>query len=142
MKTKFKLVRDDIWLLSRLGSIWEKHFPDISQTNKVFIKFGRYSRFRLGSIKLDRRAGHTIITITSMFKDLTIPTEVVDHTIGHELTHYAQGFSSPHPKLHRYPHEGGVVRSELMARGFSSELKIYQDWMKKYRKKLYAERGY
>ena len=134
-----KTIRDNVWLLSRLDDLWEKHFPDIPQTNKVFIKFGRYSRLRLGSIRLDRPTGHTLITITSMFKDLSIPTEVVDHTIGHELTHYAQGFSSPHPKLHRYPHEGGVVRRELMARGFGKTLKVYLNWIKTYRKELYVQ---
>ena len=134
---KNDLKRDNNWLLSRLDLIWEKHFQDITQTNKVFLKFGRYSRLRLGSIKLDKRSGHTQITITSMFKELSVPTEVVDHTIGHELAHYAQGFSSPHPKLHRYPHEGGVVKRELMARGFHSELKVYQKWINSYKKKLY-----
>lgn len=135
-------VRDNIWLLSRLDHLWEKHFPDLKQNNKLFIKFGRYSKLRLGSIKMDRKLGHTLITITSMFKDSKIPVEVVDHTIGHELTHYAQGFSSPHIKLHRYPHEGGVVKRELLARGFGKELSIYQDWVKSYRKKLYSQKSF
>ena len=134
--------RDDKWLLSRLDYLWERYFSDIPQTNKVFIKFGRYSKYRLGSIRLDRKTKASYVTITSMFRNISIPAEVVDHTIGHELTHYAQGFSSPHPRLHRHPHEGGVVKRELMARGFHKELKVYQNWVKKYRKKLYAEHGY
>lgn len=129
--------RDNIWLLSRLDHLWSKHFPDVKQTNKMFIRFGRYSRLRLGSIKLDRKSNHTVITITSMFKDQTIPVEVIDHTIGHELTHYTQGFSSPHPRLHRYPHEGGIVKRELIERGFNKELKVYQNWIKTYKKELY-----
>lgn len=139
---KTGLIRDNIWLLSRLDHLWEKHFPDVRQSNKVFIKFGRNSRLRLGSIRMDPRNRHTLIIITGMFKDPSIPVEVVDHTIGHELTHYAQGFSSPHIKLHRYPHEGGVVKRELLARGFGKELSIYQDWVKSYKKKLYSQKSF
>jgi hypothetical protein len=130
--------RTNIWLLSRLDHLWSRHFSDIKQTNKVFIKFGRFSRYRLGSIKLDRK-GHSQITITKMFADPKIPAEVVDHTIGHELVHYSHGFSSPHPRLHKYPHEGGVVKKEMTERGMLKELKIYQDWIKSYKKELYAK---
>lgn len=139
MNKKINLERDNIWLLSRLDELWYKHFPEIKQTNKVFIKFGHYSKLRLGSIKLDRRTGHSLITITRMFQDPKIPSEVVDHTIGHELVHYSHGFSSPHPRLHKYPHEGGVVKKEMTGRGMIKELKIYQNWIKLYRKKLYAK---
>src|SRR2546422_575509 len=85
--------RDDAWLLSRLDSLWENYFSQVQQVNPVFIKFGRYSRFRLGSIRLDRHTKQSYITITGMFKDPKIPVEVVDHTIAHELCHYAHGFS-------------------------------------------------
>ena len=71
-----------------------------------------------------------------MFKDLTIPQEVIDQTIGHELVHYAHGFSSVHPRLHRYPHAGGVVRKEMKERGMEHLYQAYRNWMKSYRKLL------
>jgi len=71
-----------------------------------------------------------------MFKDPKIPPEVVDHTIGHELTHYAHGFSSTHPRLHKYPHAGGVVRLEMGERGMEYLYDAYKKWVKLYREQL------
>ncbi len=129
-------MRNDIWLLSRLDFIWSKYFADISQVNPLFIKFGRYSKYRLGSIRLDRKSRKTFITITSMFKNEKIPTAVIDHTIAHELIHYTHGFSSVHPKLHKYPHAGGVVKREMVVRGMQHLYTAYQDWIKLYRQLL------
>lgn len=135
-KTKFAPIRDDNWLLSRLDFIWNKYFPDIPQNNRVYIKFGRFAKYRLGSIRLNKKTKISIITITAMFKDLNIPREVVDHTIGHELVHYAHGFSSVSPKLHRYPHAGGVVKKEMEVRGMRHLYIAYKDWIRKYRQTL------
>ncbi len=137
---KMLITRDNTWLLSRLDHIWNKHFTDVPQTNKVFIKFGRFAKYRLGSIRLNRKTKASLITITAMFKDPDIPALVVDHTIGHELTHYAHGFSSNQPRLHKYPHAGGVVKREMAERGMGHLHKAYQEWVKEYRKKLMAER--
>ena len=126
-------MRNDIWLLHRLDIIWSKYFNDVPQNNKVFIKFGRFAKLRLGSIKLDPKTKSSFITITGMFKNLKIPQAVVDCTIGHELTHYSHGFSSPHARMHKYPHEGGVVKREMEARGMGHLLKAYREWTKKYR---------
>lgn len=139
-KSKVVIKRDNNWLLSRLDFIWTKYFADIPQTNKVFIKFGRNAKFRLGSIRLNRQTKASYIIITSMFKDLKIPQEVVDHTIGHELVHYTHGFSSVHPRLHRYPHAGGVVRIEMKERGMEHLYNAYKVWMKEYRKIVMASR--
>lgn len=139
-QSKTVLKRDDRWLLSRLDFLWDKYFADIPQTNKVYISFGRYAKYRLGSIRLNRHTKASYITITSMFKDLNIPSGVVDHTIGHELVHYAHGFSSTHPRLHRYPHAGGVVRLEMRERGMEYLYDAYKAWVKKYRKQLMDER--
>lgn len=125
--------RDDIWLLSRMDHIWSNFFLDVPQTNKVFIKFGRYSKLRLGSIKMDRRTKSSYITITSMFKSESIPAEVVEHTIAHELIHYTHGFSSPNPRMHKHPHHGGVIRKEMQSRGLNYLFKAFSDWKKKYR---------
>lgn len=129
-------MRDNKWLLSRLDYLWSNYFNDIKQVNPVFIKFGRYSRLRFGSIKMDSRKKHTLITITSMFKDIKVPQEVVDHTIAHELCHYTHGFSSPHRRLHKYPHEGGVIKRELSERKLVHLYYAYQAWLKIYREEL------
>jgi hypothetical protein len=128
--------RDNAWLLSRLNYLWLNHFSDIEQGNPVFIKFGRYSKFRLGSIKLSKRTQKSFITITGMFKKKDIPTEVVDQTIAHELVHYAHGFSSFRPRLHKYPHAGGVVNKELKKRGMEDLVKAYKSWVIKYKIEL------
>jgi hypothetical protein len=128
--------RDDKWLLARLDYLWRTYFDDVKQVNPVHIKFGRYSKFRLGSIRLDRHTKNSFITITGMFRDPTIPAEVVDHTIGHELSHYTHGFSSPKPRLHKYPHSGGIIKKEMESRHMHKEVKAYAEWLKQYRKTL------
>lgn len=133
---KIKIHRDNNWLLSRLNELWDKHFTDVLQRNRVYIKFGRFAKYRLGSIRLNRKTKESFITITRMFKDQKIPSEVVDHTIGHELTHYAHGFSSVQPRLHKYPHAGGVVKLEMLERGMGHLYESYKKWIKQYRKKL------
>lgn len=132
--------RDNNWLLCHLSELWDRHFADVPQKNRVYIKFGRYAKFRLGSIRLDRKTKESFIIITGMFKDPNIPTQVVDHTIAHELTHYAHGFSSIQPRLHKYPHAGGVVKMEMMERGMSHLHDAYKRWVKQYRKKLMDDR--
>ena len=71
-----------------------------------------------------------------MFKDEKIPVEVVDHTIAHELCHYAHGFSSPKTRLHKYPHHGGIIKKELEARNLHQLVKAYRLWLKQYRETL------
>lgn len=129
-------MRNDNWLLSRLDHLWSNYFADVSQLNPVFIKFGRFARLRFGSIRLDQKNGHTLIVITGMFKEQKVPQEVVDHTIAHELCHYVHGFSSPHRKLHKYPHEGGIVNHEMENRGLIHLVKAYKSWIKEYREEL------
>ena len=129
-------MRDDKWLLARLDHLWSNHFSDVAQINPVFIRFGRYARLRFGSIRLDRKTKKTYIIISGMFKDGRFPQEIVDHTIAHELCHYAHGFSSPHKRLHKFPHEGGVIRRELEDRGLIHLYKTYREWIRGYRKEL------
>lgn len=128
--------RDNNWLLSRLDFIWSKYFSDVAQTNPVHIKFGRYSKYRLGSIKLNRKNNRSYITITAMFRDYRIPVSIIDHTLAHELVHYAHGFSSKAARMHKYPHAGGVVTKEMEKRGMGYLNKAYKLWVKQYRKRL------
>jgi len=129
-------MRNDDWLLSRLDHIWSQHFTDVPQINPVFIRFGRYARLRFGSIRMEPRSKKTFIIISGMFQDPKIPQEIIDHTIAHELCHYAHGFSSPHARLHRYPHEGGVIQNEMENRGLTHLYKAYKEWIKSYRLEL------
>lgn len=124
--------RDHKWLKSRLEAIWTKHFSDVVIANNVFVKFGRPARTRLGSIKYGRRREdpNTIITINGYFKDDMIPEYVVDAVLAHELTHYAQGFCSPHPQNYRHPHKGGVVKSELADRGLHELMRAEKKWVR------------
>jgi hypothetical protein len=128
--------RNDAWLLARLDYLWSRYFADVTQENPVFIGFGKYSKFRLGSIRLEKISSKTYITISGLFKDERIPIEVVDHTIAHELCHYAHGFSSPRPRLHKYPHYGGIINKELRGRGLEHLIKAYAKWLRKYRQTL------
>ncbi len=141
--------RDNQWLLSRLNEIWERSFSDVAQLNPVFIVFGRKATYRFGSIRAGdaeqlhefgnirwRKQGgsqYSAVTINGLFKDPTIPQEVVDYTIAHELAHYAHGFSSPHKRKYRHPHKGGVVTRELKSRGLAGIMKAYRVWLKQYR---------
>ncbi|MBM2821181.1 MAG: hypothetical protein HW405_941 [Candidatus Berkelbacteria bacterium] len=124
--------RDHKWLKNRLEMIWKRYFPDIAVANNVFVKFGRPTRTRLGSIKFGRRKidPNTIITINGFFTDPEIPEFVVDGVLAHELTHYAHGFASPHEQQHRYPHQGGVVRREMSDRGLKDLLQLEKRWIK------------
>lgn len=142
-KPKNHIIRDDKWLRSRLDDIWTKYFSDVPQTNeqsssanKLFIRFGRFAKLRLGSIKYNKQTKDTVITITSMFKNSSAPKDVIDHTIAHELIHYSHGFSSPHAKLHKYPHAGGIIKKEMLIRGMRKQFCAYKDWIKTYRKSL------
>ena len=134
--SKPALFRDNNWLLSRLNLIWSKYFSDVWKTNPIHIKFGRYSKYRLGSIKLNQQTHQSLITITAMFKDAGIPVSVLDHTLAHELVHFAHGFSSKRARLHQYPHAGGVVQREMEQRGMGHLNKAYKIWVKQYRKQL------
>lgn len=124
--------RDHKWLKSRLEHIWRLYFPDVAIANNVFVKFGRPSMTRLGSIKFGRRKvdPNTIITINGHFIDPQIPEFVVDAVLAHELTHYAQGFCSPHEQTFRHPHRGGVVKKELKDRGLIALNKAEKAWIK------------
>jgi hypothetical protein len=124
--------RDHNWLKFRLETIWRIHFQDIAVANNVFVKFGRPCRTRLGSIKFGRKQDdpNTIITINGYFKDEFIPETVVDAVLAHELTHYAQGFCSPHEQKFANPHQGGVVNRELSDRGLRELLHLEKRWVK------------
>lgn len=135
-------MRDNKWLKNRFEILWQKHYPDIAIINTVFVRFGRNNRTRLGSIKFGRRKDNpnTYITLNGYFRDQKIPEYVIDATLTHEMTHYAHGFYSLHSRAHRYPHQGGVVRKEMVDRGLDNVLKLSKRWLKENWLKYLKER--
>jgi len=130
-------MRSNGLLLERLTLIWKKYFPDVPVENRVLIGFGRKAQRRLGSIRRinirkERNSFDTLILINGYFKNLMIPEYVLDATIAHELAHYAQGFSSPLPRLSRFPHRGGSVDNELENRNLSCLVEKELSWLNKH----------
>lgn len=132
-------MRDNAWLESKLDSIQREYFADVNFCNNIVIKFGRKARTRLGSIR--KQYGNSFrrrllnrydseILINGIFKQDFIPEYVIDATIGHELCHYAHGFSSPLPQLSRYPHSGRLVDKEMIKRGMGDMLLNQKKWLK------------
>lgn len=133
-------MRNNEWLENRMEFVQRKHFADINILNTLTIRFGRRAKTRLGSIKkvypkslIEKLAGkfETEILITGYFRDEKVPKYVIDATIGHELCHYAHGFSSPLPQLANHPHRGGIVSKELAKRGLGALEKKQKIWIKK-----------
>lgn len=126
-------MRSNQYLLDRLSLIWKKYFPDVPVKNQVLIGFGRKAQRRLGSIRRinikKRNNFDTLILMNGHFKNLAIPEFVIDATIAHELAHYAQGFSSPLPRLSRFPHRGGSVDGELKKRKLNWLVKKELNWL-------------
>jgi hypothetical protein len=143
-------MRDRKYLENLMYDLWEDNFSDIPRKNLVLIKFGKYSKRQLGSIKLaneytkikslikknkddydvqdDKRI--TVITITKYFQNEIVPEYVVRGTIAHELCHYAHGFSSPLEKQFDKPHQGNVINKELAKRGLLEEQRLADKWLK------------
>ena len=142
--------RNNEYLEDRLFSIWEEYFLDIPRKNLVLIKFGKYSKRQLGSIKwatkdtkinsiLKKKKDEylnqddsriSVISITRYFQNLNIPEYVIDGTIAHELVHYVHGFHSPLEKKYNHPHKGGIVKKELIKRGLGDVYKQSEVWLK------------
>lgn len=129
-------MRDTLWLENRLHYIWSTYFADVPEKNRVIIRYGRRAKYQFGVISYSRESNLSVIKINRMFSSETVPVEVVDHTIAHELAHYAHGFSSSHDRAYHHPHQGGVVDQELARRGLSSTTSVYKAWLKEYRQKL------
>lgn len=143
-------MRNSEYLENLLYEIWEDHFCDIPRKNFVIIKYGKYSKRQLGSIKLANKhtkikgilnekkedyniqddKSITVITVTRYFQNDVVPEFVVRSTIAHELCHYAHGFSSPLQKRFQKPHQGSIIKKELQKRGLLEEQKKTDKWLK------------
>ena len=144
-------MRDNRWLQKQLQLLLKNYFGDALLTNPIEIKFGREAKYRFGSIRLYKPAKSgilkrlrpnvpqkSIITITSVFAAESVPVEVVQYTIAHELCHYLHGFSSANRRLFKYPHHGGIVNQELKNRGAAQLVVAFKKWLKSYRQKITA----
>ncbi|MEX0617048.1 MAG: hypothetical protein WD231_04555 [Candidatus Woykebacteria bacterium] len=119
-----------------MNKIWRNYFSDVKRTNPIVIRFGREAIYRFGSIRLDLKKKISYITINGRFSNSKFPAEVIDHTLAHELVHYTQGFSSENPRMHRYPHRGGVIDKELRSRGLDHLVDFYKSWVPKYKRSI------
>ena len=138
-------MRDNHWLAERLSALRAEYFPDVPVGNRIFVRFGRASKTRFGSIIAKPRKGYTqpvtYITINSLFKDEDVPEYVIDATLAHEFSHYAHGFHSPLEKKFAFPHKGDVVNKEIRKRGAGHILSQQEAWAKKeYRNLLIKHR--
>ena len=122
-------MRDNLWLNERLNEIWELFFSDIVKKNNIKIRFLGKWKNKFGHIK-KLKDGSSEIVINGLFKNEKIPDYIVDLTIAHEVVHYLHGFNSPYPRKYRYPHQGGVVRKELISRGLKVPLKLERRFLK------------
>ncbi len=129
-------MRENSYLLNRLEYLWQNYFSDTPVKEKINIRFGRNAVYRFGSIRYCRSDKSISIIINGRFRDEKYPSEIVDHTLAHELVHYVQGFPTPGPALHHYPHRGGVIDKELKERKLSHLVDFYKSWVKKYLKTI------
>ena len=120
-------MRDDDFLKNRLESIWVLLFSDVERKNRVIVRFKGKWRNKFGHIKR-LRDGSSEIVINGFFKNEIIPEYIIDVTIAHELVHYMHGFNSPHPRIYKHPHAGGIVNKELARRGFGHVIRLEKKW--------------
>lgn len=143
-------MRDNKYLENILYDLWDNHFCDVPRKNLVVIKFGKYSKRQLGSIKLANRytkikglmkkrreelevqdeKSVTVITVTRYFQNEIVPEYVIRATIAHELCHYTHGFQSPLEKVFDHPHRGNVIKKELAKRDLLDQEKEAEKWLK------------
>lgn len=121
-------MRDDEWLNDRLEKVWSLIFPDVTRLNKVKVRFKGKWKNKFGHIKKIKE--DTEIVVNGLFRSEAVPEYIIDLTLAHEIAHYSHGFSSPHPRKHRHPHAGGVVRRELKARGLGEHLRKERKFIK------------
>lgn len=119
-------------LHSYLDHIWQQHFNDTPRINIVDIAYCYPWKSRLGLIRLSEDKTCTFIGINTLLQLEQVPEYVLTTTIAHELTHYAQGFGSPLPRLCKHPHANHVVDHELQRRNLGEQLSRCNEWIDKY----------
>ena len=143
-------MRDNKYLENILWDLWDNNFCDVPRKNLVVIKFGKFSKRQLGSIKLANGRTKikslirkkedelnvqddksiTVVTVTRFFQKDVVPEFVIRATIAHELCHYTHGFQSPLEKKFDKPHQWNIINKELAKRGLLEEEKKADKWLK------------
>jgi len=131
-------MRDDQWLAERLNQIWQMLFPEVERQNNVVVRFKGRWKNKFGHIKRLKNQD-TEIVVNSLFKNELVPEYIIDTTIAHELVHYSHGFQSPLPKKYKHPHAGGIVRRELVKRGFGHMFAKEKVFVKKEWPRMFKE---
>ena len=139
-----------------LYNLWENHVCYVPRLNLVIIKYGKFSKRQLGSIKIANSKTKikkmlkekwndllaqddksiTVITISRYFQNEIIPEFVLRAVVAHELCHYTHGFSSPLEKRFNNPHQGSVVKKELKKRGLWEEQEKADEWIEKHWRRI------
>ncbi|MBS3111732.1 hypothetical protein J4459_00535 [Candidatus Woesearchaeota archaeon] len=122
-------IRNETFLKERLEKIWSIYFNDVKKLNEITIRFKGKWKNKFGHIHIKENKT-TEIVINGFLRDSRVPEYIIDLTIAHELVHYSHGFQSPHPKLYKHPHAGGIVTKDLKKRGFIEQLKQERKWIK------------
>jgi hypothetical protein len=112
-----------------LNEIWQAYFADVPRVNQIEIAYGQPWKRRLGLIRLSQDALISFIGINALLQLPQVPEYILTATIAHELAHYAHGFGSPLPRLHRHPHANNVVKRELESRGLGEILDHCDAWI-------------
>lgn len=125
-------MRDTLWLETQLDAFLKGPFADLEIANRLEVRWGRKAQRRFGSILMARDKRVSRITINGIFRDESIPEQVIQATLAHELAHYAHGFSSPLPRKYKHPHAGGVIELEFKKRGLSLLSAYEKQWTKRH----------
>lgn len=128
-------MRDNEWLRLQLEAVCLSYFPEIGGDEEIQIRFFGRSKSRLGSIR--RRQNQSEIKINGLLAGEIVPEFVIWEVIAHELVHFVHGFGSSRPRLHRYPHRGGLIDRELRERGAGGLLGKTKLWLKNNWNKVY-----
>ncbi|MFL5627308.1 MAG: hypothetical protein ACJ788_17165 [Ktedonobacteraceae bacterium] len=114
-----------------LDYIWQHYFSDLPRVNEVQIAYCYPWKNRLGLIRLSLDNATSFIGINALLQHRQVPEYVLITTIAHELTHYAHGFGSPLPRLHKHPHANNIVTCELEKRGLGEYVHQSDAWIDK-----------
>ena len=112
-----------------LDEIWQTYFADVPRVNQVEIAYCQPWKRRLGLIRLSLDNTTSFIGLNALLQLPEVPEYILITTIAHELTHYAHGFGSPLPRLHKHPHANNVVKRELEQRGLGETLHLCDAWI-------------
>lgn len=123
-------MRTALWLEDQLKALLTGPFSDMEVPNRLEVHWGRRAQRRFGSIKMRRDKKVSEITINGLFREESIPEQIIQATLAHELSHYVHGFSSPLPRKYKSPHAGGIIEREFKKRGLSLLSAYEKQWTK------------